>query len=159
MHIRNGDYGISKIHNHEVAGSIPAPATIKEISKLRHGSLLIFVCVPLELFHGEGEVGVREGLVFEGEVPPLAVEGLESVAEHRLTQDHTVGELLWGDATACGTLAVVARIFTRLGIAAEVWMAFWSEPVEGAAISSSFSVVISKRVRSTVEPRVWPLFS
>ena len=59
------------IHNHEVAGSIPAPATIKEISKLRHGSLLIFVCVPLELFHGEGEVGVREGLVFEGEVPPF----------------------------------------------------------------------------------------
>ena len=48
------------IHNHEVAGSIPAPATIKEISKLRHGSLLIFVCVPLELFHGEGEVGVGD---------------------------------------------------------------------------------------------------
>ena len=78
---------MDKIHNHEVAGSIPAPATIKEISKLRHGSLLIFVCVPLELFHGEvcvplelfhgeGEVGVREGLVFEGEVPPFAVEGL-----------------------------------------------------------------------------------
>ncbi len=124
---------MDKIHNHEVAGSIPAPATIKEISKLRHGSLLIFVCIPLELFHGEGEVGVGEGLVFEGEVPPFAVEGLESVTEHRLAQDHTVGKLLWGNAAACGTLAVVARIFTRLGIAAEVRMALWTEPVESTA--------------------------
>ena len=122
-----------KIHNHEVAGSIPAPATVKEISKLRHGSLLIFVCSPLELFHGEGEVGVGEGLILEGEMPPLAVEGLESVTEHRLAQDHAVGELLWGDAAACGALAVVARIFARLRVAAEVRMALRPEPVEGAA--------------------------
>ena len=80
------------------------------------------------MFHGEGEVGVREGLVFEGEMPPFAIEGLESVTEHRLAQDHTVGKLLWGNAAACGTLAVVARIFTRLGIAAEVRMALRSEP-------------------------------
>ena len=66
-------------------------------------------------------------------MPPLAVEGLESVAEHRLAQDHAVGELLSCDAAACGTLAVITRIFARFGIAAEVGMALRTEPVEGAA--------------------------
>ena len=66
-------------------------------------------------------------------MPPLAVEGLESVAEHRLAQDHAVGELLSRDASACGTLAVITRIFARFGIAAEVGMALRTEPVEGAA--------------------------
>ena len=66
-------------------------------------------------------------------MPPLGVEGLESVVEHGLAQQHAVGKLHGGDAAARRRLAVVAGVFARLGIAAEVGMALGTEPVEGAA--------------------------
>ena len=88
---------------------------------------------PFELAHGEGEIGVGEGFVAEGEVPPLAVEGFEAVTEHSLTENHAVAKLGFGDAPAGRTLVVVAGVLTCLGVAAEVGMALWSEPVEGAA--------------------------
>ena len=52
-----------------------------------------------ELFHGEGEVSVWEWLILQSEVPPLGVERLEAMAEHCLTQNHTVLELLGSDTT------------------------------------------------------------
>ena len=84
---------------------------------------------------GEGEIGVGEGLVPQGEVPPLGIDGLETVAQHGLTQNHTVLELLGGDATfrIGWTLAVVAGVLTGLRIAAEVGMTLGAEPVEGTA--------------------------
>lgn len=54
----------------------------------------------LQLLYGEGEVGIGEGLVLQCEVPPFAVKGLESVAQHGLAQYHAVGKLLLGDATS-----------------------------------------------------------
>ena len=89
----------------------------------------------MKLLDGEGEVGVGEGLVLQGEVPPLGIERLEAVTEHRLTQNHAVLELLGGDAAfgAGWRFAVVAGIFAGLGIAAEVGVALGPEPVEGAA--------------------------
>ena len=47
--------------------------------------------------HWESEIGVREGLVLQCEVPPLAVQRLEAVAQHRGAQDHAVAELLRRD--------------------------------------------------------------
>ena len=64
-------------------------------------------------------------------MPPLRWEGIETVPQHRLTEDHTVSELLGGDDTTCGRLVVVTRKLTRLGIAAEVWVTLGTEPVEG----------------------------
>ena len=46
---------------------------------------------------GEVKVGVREGLILQGEVPPLVVERLEAVTQHRRAQHHAVIELLGGD--------------------------------------------------------------
>ena len=68
-------------------------------------------------------------------MPPLGVEGLESVTEHGLTQNHAVLELFGGDAAfwISRTLAVVARVLARLRIATEVGMALWTEPVESTA--------------------------
>ena len=56
------------------------------VAQLLHG---------LELFHGESEVGVREGLVLQREVPPLAVDALETMTEHRVPEDMSVGNLLF----------------------------------------------------------------
>ena len=86
----------------------------------------------MNLLHWESEVSVREGLVAEGEMPPLGVEGLEAVTEHGLAEDHAVGKLLSGDGAASRRLGAVARIFARLRIAAEVGMTLRTEPVEGA---------------------------
>ena len=86
-----------------------------------------------DLSDREGKIGIREGLVLQGEVPPLAIEGLEAVSQHSLSQYHAVLELFGGDATTYRTLAVVACVFARFRIAAEVRMALWAEPVEGTA--------------------------
>ena len=85
------------------------------------------------LFYRECEVGVWIRFVFQGEVPPLGVERLESVTQHSLSQYHTVLELPFRDAAPCGTLMVVAVIFACLGIAAEVGMTLRTEPVECAS--------------------------
>ena len=85
-----------------------------------------------DLVHGEGEIGVREGLIAEREVPPLTVEGLETMAEHGLAEDHPVGKLLRGDASAYRTLVVVPGIFSGFRITTEIWMTFGAEPVKGA---------------------------
>ena len=34
----------------------------------------------LKFLYGKSEIGVREGLILEGEVPPLGVEGFEAVS-------------------------------------------------------------------------------
>ena len=86
----------------------------------------------VQLLYMECEVGVGEWLVDQCEVPPLRRQGLESVAHHGGAQYHAVLELLGGDATLCGRLAVVAGVFAGVGVAAEVGMAFWTEPVERA---------------------------
>ena len=67
-----------------------------------------------QLLDGEGEVGVGEGLVFQREVPPFCIEGLETVTHHGITENHAVLELLFGDA-----LSIVG-------------MALRTEPIEGA---------------------------
>ena len=61
-------------------------------------AFVMFVILLIQLFDGEGEIGFRERLVLQGEVPPLRIEGLKAVAEHGLTQNHTVLELLGGNA-------------------------------------------------------------
>ena len=66
------------------------------------------------------------------------------MVKHGLAQQHAVLELLFGDATALGTRAVVARIFARLRIAAEVGMALGTEPLYvflGKAISRIFLAI------------------
>ena len=89
----------------------------------------------IQMLDREGEIGIREGFVLQGEVPPLGIDGLEAVTEHGLTQNHTVFELLGGDAAFRfgRTLRIIARVLTRLRIAAEVGVALGTEPVEGAA--------------------------
>ena len=89
--------------------------------------------LPLQLTDGEGEIGVGEGLVAQREVPPLAVEGLEAVTEHRVTENHAVGKLLSGDGATSRALMVITSILAHLGVSAEVGMALRTEPVEGAA--------------------------
>ena len=84
------------------------------------------------LLDREGEVGIREGFIAKGEMPPFGVERLEAMGEHGATEYHAMGKLLGRDATAGGTLAVVARVLARLGVATEVGMALGTEPVEGA---------------------------
>ena len=86
-----------------------------------------------ELAHREGEVCVGERFVAWRKVPPFAVEGLEAMAQHGLTQNHTVVELFGSNLPPSRALAVVASVLASLGISAEVGMAFWSEPVERAA--------------------------
>ena len=77
------------------------------------------------------------------------------MAEHCVTKNHTIGELFGGDAATRWTCVVVACIFTSFGIAAEVGMALRTEPIESAAhVDFSLSAVMSKSVRSIVEPRV-----
>ena len=48
------------------------------------------------LLNRDVEVCRGVGLVLQGEVPPLAAEGLEAVTEHGVAQNHAVGELLGG---------------------------------------------------------------
>ena len=60
-------------------------------------------------------------------MPPLIVEGLETVTHHRGTQHHAVVELLRRD------ISVNARVLHRIGVAAIVGMALVAEPVERAA--------------------------
>jgi hypothetical protein len=86
------------------------------------------------LLNWKGEVGIRKRLVLQRKVPPLGIEGLEAMTEHRLTQDHAVLELLGGDAAfrIDRTFAIVACVLTRLRIAAEVGMTLGTEPVEGS---------------------------
>lgn len=86
-----------------------------------------------DLVHGEGEIGVREGLIAEREVPPLTVEGLETMAEHGFAEDHPVGELLRSDAPAHRTLVVVPGIFSGFRIATEIRMTLGAEPVKGSS--------------------------
>ena len=70
-------------------------------------------------------------------MPPLGIERLESVAQHRPPQDHPVGKLLGRDgAGGSGT----AKIFSCLGISSEIRMAFHSEPVEGSSHIDILSV-------------------
>ena len=84
-----------------------------------------------QFLHRKLKVRVGERFILQGEMPPLAVDGLEAVAEHCRTQDHAVAELLLGDGAAGrGRFPIID---TRLGIAAEVGMALLAEPVEGAA--------------------------
>ena len=85
------------------------------------------------LFYGECKVSISKWLVLQGEVPPLCVEGFESVTHHSLSQNHAIAELLGGYAATSGRFAVIAIILARLGIAAEVGMTLRPEPVEGAA--------------------------
>ena len=47
--------------------------------------------------NGEVEIGVGEGLVAEGEMPPFALHGPEAAAEHGVAQDQAVLPLLVGD--------------------------------------------------------------
>ena len=86
-----------------------------------------------DFLHGEGEVGVGERLVAQGEVPPLGIQGLKAVTHHGQSENHAVVELSGGNAPARGRFVVVARVLERFGIAAEVGMALRAEPVEGAA--------------------------
>ena len=101
----------------------------------QRGGLFKSISLLAQFLDGESEVGVGKRLVAEREVPPLRVKGLEAVGEHGAAQYHAVLELLGGDAALRlgGRFAIVARIFTRVGIAAEVGMALGAEPVEGAA--------------------------
>ena len=78
-----------------------------------------------KLLNWKGEIGVGEGLVLEGEVPPLAIIGLEAVTQHSRAENHTVGELRGGDG-------VILTVFHSLGVATAVGMALAAEPVEGA---------------------------
>lgn len=55
------------------------------------------------------------------------------MAEHCVTKNHTIGELLGGDAATHWTCVVVACIFTSFGIATKVGMTLWTEPIESAA--------------------------
>ena len=70
---------------------------------------------PLQSPDGEGEVGVGVGFVFEDEVPPFFGDGFEAVAEHDVAEQHTVGELLFGE------------------VAAVVGVRLFAEPVEAVA--------------------------
>ena len=79
-----------------------------------------------QLADGDVEVGVGEGLVAEGEVPPFAVEGFEAVAQHGLAQNHAVSELGGGEG-------VVGAVGAGGGVAAAAGVALGAEPVEGAA--------------------------
>ena len=74
----------------------------------------------MKLLDWESEIGVRERLIPQCEMPPLRIEGLETVTEHGLTQNHTVPELFSGNAATRRRLAVVAGVLTRVGIAAEI---------------------------------------
>ena len=89
----------------------------------------------IQLLDREGEIGVGERLILQGEVPPLGVERLKAVAHHSLTQDHAVLELFGGDAAfrSGRALAVITSVLTRFRITAEVGVALGTEPVEGAA--------------------------
>ncbi len=52
------------------------------------------------------------------------------MTEHSRAENHTILELLGGDATPFRRFAVVARVLARFWIAAEVGMALRSKPVE-----------------------------
>ncbi len=86
-----------------------------------------------DVFDREGEVGVGEGFVFQGEVPPLAVEGFEAVTQHGSAQQHTIGKLLSRNGAARRTLAIITRILARFRITTEVGMTLNTKPIEGAA--------------------------
>ena len=76
-----------------------------QFNKQKHSTVvprIVETChgASLQLLHRKHEIGLRVRLVLQGEMPPFAVEGLETVAQHRLPQDHTVAELLGGDGAA-----------------------------------------------------------
>ena len=60
------------------------------LTLVKEGNLLC------KLLDGKGEVGVGERLVFQREVPPFCMEGLETVTHHGITENHAVQALLFG---------------------------------------------------------------
>ena len=83
-----------------------------------------------KLLYGEGKVGVGEWFIAKGKVPPFCIHGLKAMGEHGATKNHAMRELFGGDASANGTLMVVASIFATLWVAAEIGMALRTKPVE-----------------------------
>ena len=99
-----------------------------------------------DVFDREGEIGIGEGFVFQGEVPPFAIEGFEAVTQHGSAQQHTIGKLLSRNGAACGTLAVIACVLARFRIATEIGMTFNTKPVKGAThIHFLFSSHVEER--------------
>ena len=80
----------------------------------------------LQFLHVEGEVGVWEWLILEGEMPPFGAEWLEAVAEHGVTKYHAIVEL-------CKRETVALDVFECLWIGTEVGMTLMTEPVECAS--------------------------
>ena len=89
------------------------------------------------MLYWKGEVGVGIGFVFQGEVPPLFIVGLETMAHHGVAQNHAVLKLFRSDGAPLRTVAF-SGVLARFGVAAEVGMALRPEPVEGAAHVSLF---------------------
>lgn len=83
----------------------------------------------------KSKIDVGIWLVFHGEMPPFRRERLESMAEHRLAQNHAVLELGLVDFPVLGRLVtlIFPRVLHRFGIAAPIRMALDAEMVEGAA--------------------------
>ena len=67
------------------------------------------------LFHRKIEEGGGVGLVFQREVPPLAVVGLEAMAYHQFAQHQAVLLVLWGDL-APGVFACKSGVGWRFEI-------------------------------------------
>ena len=87
----------------------------------------------LQLSDGEYEVRIGEWLVSQCEVPPLGAERIETVSHHCCAKYHAVFKLLFRNLSVGGAFAIVTRVFSRFGIAAEIGVTFWSKPIECAA--------------------------
>ena len=65
-----------------------------------------------EIFGGHGKIKICIGirLVFEGEMPPFAVDRDKSVSHHYPLKRHTVFELLVGNAFVIGVRNLAEKI-------------------------------------------------
>ena len=80
----------------------------------------------LQFSDGEIEIGVGIGLVLQGEMPPFALVGLETVVHHSLTKLHAVVELLARDSVVGEVLNTHLVDITTTAVG----MALATEPIE-----------------------------
>ena len=100
----------------------------------------------LNLLNREGKVSIREWLFFQRKMPPFGIERLEPMTEHCLTQNHAVGELLSRNGATYGRFVIIACVFARFRIAAEIRVTLRSKPVECTThINLFFCFHIKKR--------------
>ena len=85
-----------------------------------------------QLLNWEGEISVRIWLILQGKMPPFRVQGLKTMPEHCLTQNHAVLELHLIDFAVLRLLRplIFVRVLARFRVTAPIGVALDAEVVK-----------------------------